>query len=234
MALPKLETPVYTLTIPSTDEEIKYRPFLVKEQKRMIMAQESEDDKQILDAMIQLIRDCTFNSINPSTCPLFDAEYIFLQIRSKSVGETISLDITCPDDKKTIVSKDIPISEINISVFDDHSNEVNITDDIKVTFDYPLLTSYATYNQASMSEMAFVVINDCLKDISWGETTYNKTDISKKELDDFIDSLNTEQFEKVMKFFETMPKLRLVVEVDNPNTKVKSEVALEGLRSFLV
>jgi len=234
MALPKLETPVYTLTIPSTDEEIKYRPFLVKEQKRMIMAQESEDDKQILDAMIQLIRDCTFNSINPNKCPLFDAEYIFLQIRSKSVGETISLDITCPDDKKTIVSKDIPISEINISVFDDHSNEVNITDDIKVTFDYPLLTSYATYNQASMSEMAFVVINDCLKDISWGETTYNKTDISKKELDDFIDSLNTEQFEKVMKFFETMPKLRLVVEVDNPNTKVKSEVALEGLRSFLV
>ena len=199
-----------------------------------IMAQESEDDKQILDAMIQLIRDCTFNSINPNKCPLFDAEYIFLQIRSKSVGETISLDITCPDDKKTIVSKDIPISEINISVFDDHSNEVNITDDIKVTFDYPLLTSYATYNQASMSEMAFVVINDCLKDISWGETTYNKTDISKKELDDFIDSLNTEQFEKVMKFFETMPKLRLVVEVDNPNTKVKSEVALEGLRSFLV
>jgi len=234
MALPKLETPVYTLTIPSTDEEIKYRPFLVKEQKRMIMAQESEDDKQILDAMIQLIRDCTFNKIDADKCPLFDAEYIFLQIRSKSVGETISLDITCPDDKKTIVSKDIPISEINISVFDDHSNEVNITDDIKVTFDYPLLTSYATYNQASMSEMAFVVINDCLKDISWGETTYNKTDISKKELDDFIDSLNTEQFEKVMKFFETMPKLRLVVEVDNPNTKVKSEVALEGLRSFLV
>jgi len=114
------------------------------------------------------------------------------------------------------------------------TKKVNITDDIKVTFDYPLLTSYATYNQASMSEMAFVVINDCLKDISWGETTYNKTDISKKELDDFIDSLNTEQFEKVMKFFETMPKLRLVVEVDNPNTKVKSEVALEGLRSFLV
>jgi len=234
MALPKLETPVYTLTIPSTDEEIKYRPFLVKEQKRMIMAQESEDEQQLLDAMKQLINECTFNKIDADKCPLFDAEYIFLQIRSKSVGETISLDITCPDDKKTIVSKDIPISEINISVFDDHSNEVNITDDIKVTFDYPLLTSYATYNQASMSEMAFVVINDCLKDISWGETTYNKTDISKKELDDFIDSLNTEQFEKVMKFFETMPKLRLVVEVDNPNTKVKSEVALEGLRSFLV
>ena len=110
MALPKLETPVYTLTIPSTDEEIKYRPFLVKEQKRMIMAQESENETELLDAMKQLIRDCTFEKIDPATCPLFDAEYVFLQIRSKSVGETISVNITCPDDEKTIVSKEIPIS----------------------------------------------------------------------------------------------------------------------------
>jgi hypothetical protein len=234
MALPKLETPVYTLTVPSTDEEIKYRPFLVKEQKRMIMAQESKDDKQILDAMIQLIRDCTFNKVDPSKCPLFDAEYIFLQIRSKSVGETISVNITCPDDEETIVSKTIPISEIKISVFDDHKNEVNITDDIKLTFDYPLLSSYNTYNNASQSEMAFIVINECLREISWGDTIYNKADMSKKELDDFIDNLNNEQFEKLMKFFETMPKLRHVMEVENPKTKVKSEVPLEGLRSFLV
>ena len=234
MALPKLETPVYTLTVPSTDEEIKYRPFLVKEQKRMIMAQESKDDKQILDAMIQLIRDCTFNKVDPSKCPLFDAEYIFLQIRSKSVGETISVNITCPDDEKTIVSKEIPISEIKVSVFDDHSNEVNVTDDIKITFDYPLLTSYATYSKASTTEMAFAVINDCLREISWDDKTYNKTDITNKELTDFIDNLSNEQFEKLMKFFETMPKLRHVLEVENPKTKVKSEVPLEGLRSFLV
>ena len=234
MALPKLETPVYTLTIPSTDEEIKYRPFLVKEQKRMIMAQESKDDKQILDAMIQLIRDCTFNKVDPSKCPLFDAEYIFLQIRAKSVGETISVNITCPDDEKTIVSKTIPISEINISVFDDHINEINITDDIKITFDYPLLTSYATYSKASTTEMAFAVINDCLREISWDDKTYNKTDITNKELTDFIDNLSNEQFEKLMKFFETMPKLRHVLEVENPKTKVKSEVTIEGLQSFLV
>ncbi len=196
MALPKLETAVYTLTVPSTDEEIKYRPFLVKEQKRMIMAQESKDDKQILDAMIQLIRDCTFNKVDPSKCPLFDAEYIFLQIRAKSVGETISVNITCPDDEKTIVSKTIPISEINISVFDDHINEINITDDIKITFDYPLLTSYATYSKASTTEMAFAVINDCLREISWDDKTYNKTDITNKELTDFIDNLSNEQFEK--------------------------------------
>lgn len=234
MALPKLETPVYTLTLPSTDEEIKYRPFLVKEQKRMIMAQESENETELLDAMKQLIRDCTFNKIDPTTCPLFDAEYVFLQIRSKSVGETISVNITCPDDEKTIVSKDIPISEIKVSVFDDHSNEVNITDDIKMTFDYPLLASYATYNNASTTEMAFTIVKDCLETISWGDKIYQKADISDKELTDFIDNLNTEQFQNVMKFFQTMPKLRYVIEVENPNTKVKSEVPLEGLRSFLV
>jgi hypothetical protein len=234
MALPKLETPVYTLTLPSTDEEIKYRPFLVKEQKRMIMAQESENETELLDAMKQLIRDCTFNKIDPTTCPLFDAEYVFLQIRSKSVGETISVNITCPDDEKTIVSKDIPISEIKVSVFDDHTNEVNITDDVKMTFDYPLLSSYATYNSVSTTEMAFTIIKDCLETISWGDKIYQKVDINDKELTDFIDSLNSEQFENVMKFFNTMPKLRHVIEVENPNTKVKSEVPLEGLRSFLV
>ena len=234
MALPKLETPVYTLTLPSTDEEIKYRPFLVKEQKRMIIAQESENETELLDAMKQLIRDCTFNKIDPTTCPLFDAEYVFLQIRSKSVGETISVNITCPDDEKTIVSKDIPISEIKVSVFDDHTNEVNVTDDVKMTFDYPLLSSYATYNSVSTTEMAFTIIKDCLETISWGDKIYQKVDINDKELTDFIDSLNSEQFENVMKFFNTMPKLRHVIEVENPNTKVKSEVPLEGLRSFLV
>jgi len=234
MALPKLETPVYTLTLPSTDEEIKYRPFLVKEQKRMIMAQESENETELLDAMKQLIRDCTFNKIDPTTCPLFDAEYVFLQIRSKSVGETISVNITCPDDEKTIVSKDIPISEIKVSVFDDHTNEVNVTDDVKITFDYPLLSSYATYNSVSTTEIAFTIIKDCLETISWGDKIYQKVDINDKELTDFIDSLNNEQFENVMNFFNTMPKLRHVIEVENPNTKVKSEVPLEGLRSFLV
>jgi hypothetical protein len=234
MALPKLETAVYTLTVPSTDEEIKYRPFLVKEQKRMIIAQESKDEKQILDAMMSLISECTFNKVDPSKCPLFDAEYIFLQIRSKSVGETLSVNITCPDDEKTIVSKTIPISEINISVFDDHTNEVNVTDDIKITFDYPLLESYTTYNKATTTEMAFTVIHDCLREISWDDKTYNKADISDKELTDFIDNLNNEQFEKLMKFFETMPRLRYMIEVENPKTKVKSEVSLEGLQSFLV
>jgi len=198
------------------------------------MAQESEDEQQLLDAMKSLINECTFKKVDADKCPLFDAEYIFLQIRSKSVGETLSVNVTCPDDKKTIVSKDIAISDIKVSVFDDHSSEVNVTDNIKMTFDYPLLSSFTKYNDATQSQIAFTVINECLKEISWGDKTYNKTDISKKELDDFIDSLNTEQFEKVMHFFTTMPKLRHVIEVENPKTKVKSEIPLEGLKSFLV
>ncbi len=234
MALPKLETPVYTLTIPSTDEEIKFRPFLVKEQKRMIMAQESENEKEMIDAMKQLISDCTFNKVDPNKCPLFDAEFIFLQIRSKSVGESIKLKITCPDDEKTVVTRDIDIKDIGVSVFEEHTNEINITDDISIVFDYPLLSSYTNYSQAKQSEMAFTIINDCIREIKQGDTSYNKSDMSKKELTDFIDNLNNEQFEKVMGFFNTMPKLRHVIEVENPKTKVKSEVELEGLRSFLV
>ncbi len=234
MALPKLETPTYTLTLPSNDEEVKYRPFLVKEQKRIMMAQESKDDKQMIDAITQLISDCTFNTVNPKECPIFDAEYIFLQIRSKSVGETIKLNITCPDDKKTTVEKEIKIDDIKVSVFDDHTNEVKVTDDVKMIFDYPLLSSYVLYNKTDTTQMAFTVVNDCVREIHFGEDVHNIKDITKKELTDFVDSLSTEQFDKVMGFFNGMPKLRYIVEVENPKTKVKSEVKLEGLGSFLV
>ena len=234
MALPKLETPIYTLTIPSTDEKIKYRPFLVKEQKRMMIAQESEEDQQIIDAMKQLINDCTFKKIDADICPLFDAEYIFLKIRSKSVGESITVNVTCPDDEETKVEKTIKIDDIKVSVFDDHTNEVEITDNIKMVFDYPLLSSFAKYGNAKQSEMTFIVINDCIKEIHHGDEIHNKKDMSKKELSEFIDSLNGDQFKKVMGFFNTMPKLRHVIEVENPKTKVKSEVVLEGIRSFLV
>ena len=233
MALPKLETPVYTLKMPSTDEEIKFRPFLVKEQKRMLMAQESDKDTEVLDAMKQLIKDCTFGKVDPDACPLFDAEYIFLQIRSKSVGESVTLNITCPDDDKTKVEKTIQIEDIKVSVFDDHTSEVNITDDIKVSFDYPLLSSYVEFNKMNMNEMAFGIVNSCIREVTWGDKVYNKADMTKKEISDFVDSLNTEQFEKLMHFFNTMPKLRHVVEVENPKTKVKSQVPIEGLRSFL-
>ena len=164
---------------------------------------------------------------------VYDREVV-IKIRSKSVGEKVDVMVTCPDDKETKVEKEIKIDDIKVSVFDDHTNEVEITDNIKMVFDYPLLSSFSKYGNSKQSEMTFTVINDCIKEIHHGDEIHNKKDMSKKELSEFIDSLNGDQFKKVMGFFNTMPKLRHVIEVENPKTKVKSEVALEGIRSFLV
>ena len=235
MALPKLETPVYTLTIPSTDEEVKYRPFLMKEQKRMMIAQESEDDTEITDAINQLIIDCTFNKLNPKKIAMFDAEYVFLKIRSKSVGSKVELNITCPDDKKTIVPYTIDLEEINVAMMEEHSNEIQLTDDIKIVFKYPLLDTFTKYNKESnSSKMLFSLTAECIEEVHFKEEVTNRVDMTKKDLDEFIDSLSTGQFQILVKFFETMPRLRHKIEVTNPKTKVTSEVMLEGIQSFLV
>ena len=234
MALPKLETKTYSLTLPSTGEEIKYRPFLVKEQKILLMAQESKSDSETVDAMSQLINDCTFGKVNPKVCPLFDAEYIFLKLRSKSVGENAELQVTCPDDEKTKVNVTINLEEIECNVIDNHDNVVKITDTVKVVFGYPLLDSFKSNNNKNETEIMFDMVESCVKEIHYGETVYNRVDISSKELTEFFDSLDTEQFKGISDFFESMPRLRHVVEVTNPNTKVKSEVLLQGLQSFLV
>ena len=142
MALPKLETKTYTLTLPSTGKDIKYRPFLVKEQKILLMAQDSENSSEIVDAMSQLISDCTFGKIDPKTCPMFDAEYVFLKLRAKSVGETAQIQVTCPDDEKTKVSVSLNLEDVDCTMTNDHSNVVEITDNIKITFNYPLLNTF--------------------------------------------------------------------------------------------
>jgi len=235
MALPKLETPVYTLTIPSTDEEVKYRPFLMKEQKRMMMAQESENDTEIIDAINQLIIDCTFNKVNPKKIAMFDAEYVFLKIRSKSVGSKVELNITCPDDKITTVPYTIDLEEINVAMMEEHTNEIQLTDDIKIVFKYPLLDTFTKYNKESnSSKMLFSLTAECIEEVHFKEEVTNKVDMTKKDLDEFIESLSTEQFMVLVKFFETMPRLRHKIEVTNPKTKVTSEVMLEGIQSFLV
>jgi len=234
MALPKLETKTYTLTLPSTGEDIKYRPFLVKEQKTMLMAQESQNSNEILDAMSQLISDCTFGKVDPKTCPLFDAEYIFLKLRAKSVGETTQIQIVCPDDKETKVNVSLNLDEIECNMTEDHTNVVEVTESIKIIFNYPLLSTFTnTQLEKNDSEKIFNLINGCVKEIHHEDKIYNKIDMSKKELNDFIDSFSTEQFKKVSEFFETMPRLRHIIEVENPNTKVRSEVPIEGLQSFL-
>ena len=233
MALPKLDSPIYELEQPSTGEKIKYRPFLVKEQKVLMMAQESEDDKQIKEALAGLITSCTFSEIDPYKIPLFDMEYLFLRIRGKSVGEKIDISLLCPDDKKTRVTKSINIEEIGVNMKVGHTNEVDITDKIKMFMRYPTLGDMNDMNpETSNSIDVFKMIKRCVHEIRDGETIYNRVDMSEKELDDFIDSLTGEQFEGLTDFFDTMPKVQHSVEVTNPKTKKKGEVVIEGIQSF--
>jgi len=235
MALPKLEIPVYTLNLPSTDEEVKYRPFLVKEQKRMMMAQESKNSTEIVDAVNQLISDCTFNKVDTKKIAMFDAEYIFLKIRTKSVGSKVDIKVTCPDDKETQVPVSIDLDDINVGMMEEHTNEINITDEIKIVFKYPQLDSFTKYSTLSdTSKMVFELTAECIEEVHFNEEVTHKVDMSKKDLDEFIDSLSTGQFTLLIKFFETMPRLRHKIEVTNPKTKVTSEVMLEGIQSFLV
>ena len=234
MALPKLETPTYTLLMPSTDEEIKFRPFLVKEQKRMLMAQESENTSEMVDAVNQLIQDCTFNKVDTKKIAMFDAEYIFLQIRSKSVGSKIDVQVTCPDDKETKVPVNIDLDDIKVAMMEEHTNEIQLTPEIKIVFKYPLLSTFTKYTKSSdTAKMIFDLTADCIEEVHFNDEVTNKVDMSKKELDEFLESLSTEQFGMLVKFFETMPRLRHRIEVTNPKTEVTSEVMLEGIQSFL-
>ena len=232
--LPKLDTPTYRLTLPSTKEEIQYRPFLVKEQKLLMMAQESENDNEVVDMVSQIVNACTFEKIDVDTSPMFDIEYIFLQIRGKSVGEKIDLNITCPDDEKTSVPVQVDINDISVLMSEEHNNEIDLNNDIKMVFRYPLLKDVKGIPANTKDvDLIFYLLNSCIESISHGEEIYNRVDISEKELTEFIDSLTGEQFERISDFFQTMPKLRHVIPVKNPKTEVESEVVVEGLASFL-
>ena len=233
MALPKLETPVYELEQPSTGETIKYRPFLVKEQKTLMMASESNDDKQVKEALAGLINNCTFSKVDPLKIPIFDVEFLFLRIRGKSVGEKIDLSLLCPDDNKTRVNKSVNLEEIGVNMKVGHTNEIDITDNIKMVMRYPTLNDMTDMSaDANNIEDVFSMIRRCVHEIHDGEKVYNKVDMSDSELDEFIDSLTSVQFEKVGGFFETMPKVQHSVEVTNPKTKKKGEVVIEGIQSF--
>jgi len=234
MALPKLTTPEYEMELPSTGETIKYRPFLVKEQKILLMAQESNNNKQIANAMGKLVFECTFGEVDLKVNPMFDIEYVFLKIRSKSVGETVELTLICPDDDETKVQHKVNLEEILVQIKEEHTNEIQLTDDIKITFRYPLMDDMTNMpDKMNQTQTIFHFLTNCIVSIDDGDTIHNKVDVSKKELDDFIDSFTGEQFENVTGFFESMPKLRHSFEVTNPVTKVKSEIVLEGLESFL-
>jgi len=233
MALPKLDTPVYELEQPSTGDTIKYRPFLVKEQKTLMMASESNDDKQVKEALAGLISNCTFSKIDPFKIPIFDIEFLFLRIRGKSVGEKVDLNLLCPDDNETRVSKSINLEDIGVNMEVGHTNEINITDKIKMVMRYPTLNDMTDIvGETDDIEDLFLMIRQCVHEIHDGEKVYNKVDMSDSELKDFIESLTTEQFENLNKFFDTMPKVQHSVEVTNPKTKKKGEVVIEGIQSF--
>ena len=233
MALPRIDTPTYQLTLPSTQEPIDYRHFLVKEQKIIMMAQESNDETQMVRAMTDLLTSCTFGKIDISVLPTYDVEYMFLKIRGKSAGETVELNLICPDDKETKVQTKINLEDIQVQMTVGHSNEIEITDKIKLYLKHPMFADAMSLNTETTSDSVFKLLNRCVVKIVYGDTEYNRVDITDKDIEEFVEQLNTEQFEKVINFFNTMPRLRHVVDVTNPKTKVRSEGLLEGLQSFL-
>ena len=197
-----------------------------------MMAQESEDDKQVKEALAGLITNCTFSEIDPYKVPLFDIEFLFLRIRGKSVGETVDLSLLCPDDNKTRVNKSINLEEIGVNMKVGHTNEIEITDKIKMIMRYPTLNDMEDIDDVTQLGSVFPMILRCVHEIHDGEKIYNRVDMSEKDLEEFIDSLTGEQFERVGEFFETMPKVQHSIEVTNPKTNKKGEVVIEGIQSF--
>ena len=234
MALPKLEVPTYELTLPSTNKVVKFRPFLVKEQKILYVAQQDSENEQVIsDAIGELVKNCTFDMVDPLIAPMFDIEYIFLQLRSKSVGETIDIQVKCPDDNKTSVEVKINLKDVNVQMTTGHSNEVVLSDNMKIVLRYPILRDMRNVKGDNEMDRVFHILSKCIHEVHHGDKIYNAIDVTEEDLKTFIEQMTTDQLEKIMDFFNTMPKLRHVVEVTNPNTKKKGEVIVEGLTSFL-
>ena len=232
MALPKLNAPTHKLVLPSTGDEITFRPFLVKEQKLLLMAQQNDNENEIVDNVVQIINNCT--GLDVSNLPVFDVEYLFLKIRAKSVGDIVQLSIKCPDDEETYADVTVDLDEVDVQIDESHSNIINITDDIKMIMKYPQMTDIKLNNVSNTeTESVFEILKKCILEVHNGDEIINSVDMKPEEISEFIDSLNTQQFESVMQFFNTMPKVRHVVSVLNPKTKVTGEVLLEGLQSFL-
>ena len=235
--LPKIATPTYELELPSTEQTIKFRPFLVKEEKLLVIALESEDTKQITNAIKTVIKNCIeTKGIKVETLPTFDIEYLFLNIRAKSVGEEIDVNIICPDDEETSVSVKINVDEIKIQTNEDHTNKIKLDDTLMMEMKYPSLEQFIKNNfdisNNSAIDQSFELVASCVNKIYNEDEVWAAADVTKKELMDFLDQMNTSQFKQIEKFFETMPKLSHTIKVTNPNTEVESEVVLEGLSSF--
>ena len=232
MALPKINTPTYELELPSTKEKVSYRPFLVKEEKILLLALEEEKEDAIARALKQIVNNCTFEKMEVNNLPLFDLEFMFLRIRAKSVGEVAELKLLAPDDNKTYVDVSIPLEEISVTFTEGHTNVIDLTDDVKLEMKYPTFELMGVGVGEMSVDKTFDLIGECVSRICEGETIHERADFSKKDLAEFLDSLNSQQFAEIQKFFETMPRLRHEVQFTNPKTKKKNKVTLEGLQSF--
>ena len=237
MPLPKIATPTYELELPSTGQTIQYRPFLVKEEKLLVLALEGEDVKEITTAIKNVIKSCiNTKGIKVEDLPTFDIEYLFLNIRGKSVGEDIEVKLLCPDDNETYVPVTIPIDEIGILRNDEHTNKIKLDANLIMEMKYPSLAEFIKNNfdfggNATMDQ-SFELVGSCVDKIYNEEEVWAAADCTKKEINSFLDQMNSSQFKEIETFFETMPKLSHTVKVKNPKTKVESEVVLEGLSSF--
>ncbi len=237
MPLPKINTPTYELTLPSTGKKIKYRPFLVREEKILIMALETEDTEQITNAVVDIINGCILTKgVDVSKLATFDIEYLFLNVRSKSVGESVEVNVICPDDNKTSVQVEIDIDSIKIQKTKGHKNIIKLDDQYSMKLKYPSLNEFIDSNfessQESDVDKSLNMITSCIEMIYDKEESWDASDSTKQELEEFIEQLNSKQFKTIEKFFETMPKLSHKLKVTNPTTEVESEVVLEGLASF--
>ena len=237
MPLPKIETPTYELELPSTEKTVNYRPFLVKEEKLLVLALESEDNKQITTAIKTVIKSCiSTKGIKVETLPTFDIEYLFLNIRGKSVGEELEVNIICPDDEITEVPVTIDLDDIQVQKVDDHTNQIKIDNNIMMEMKYPSLDQFIKNNfdfkEGNQMDQSFDLIASCIDKIYTEDEVWSTADCTKKEVKEFLESMNSSQFKDIEKFFETMPKLQHTITVKNPKTKVESDVVLEGLASF--
>ena len=239
MALPILETATYELTLPSKDVTVKFRPFLVKEEKILLQALESGSNKEMTEALKQIVHTCTFGKVNINTLPIFDVEYIFLQIRSKSVGEIAKLKLLCPDDKKTYAEVEVDLSKVEVHVDEDHTNNIVVDEKRKIglVMSYPTINSVDPENVGKKSmktKQMFEILANTVYQVYEGDKIQSASDYTKDELNKFLESLDSKAFKKINECFDTMPKLKQEVEIENPKTKVKSKLTLAGLQDFFV
>ena len=232
MALPEIATPTYTLTIPSTKKKVKYRPFLVKEQKILILAMENEDQEQILDAITNTIKACLITKVDMATLALFDIEYLFLQIRARSISEEIEMRVTCGDDGETTVDVKFMVDDVKVNFPKGHTNIIKLDDNLTIEMQYPDLDYFANINFMDEKIDEYELVAKCIKRVYVGEDDFTSDSLDESKA--WVEGLTNSQFEKIQSFFETMPTLRHVLKVKNPKTKVVNEVVLEGLSDFFV